>query len=175
MAPELEIRPATPGEEDALESLQFRASLIWEEQRADLERNRDIVSLTPGAIDESRVLVATIGDRMVGFAEWVIVSEAEWELEGLFVEPSEMRRGIGSRLFAEVTGAGHRRRRPRGPRDRPARRARVLRAAGVQGSRRGSDAVRPGDTDARASRAIEPGCGGRVGDDGRSVESRALR
>lgn len=102
MAPELEIRPATPGEEDALESLQFRASLIWEEQRADLERNRDIVSLTPGAIDESRVLVATIGDRLVGFAEWVVVSEAEWELEGLFVEPSEMRRGIGSRLFAEV-------------------------------------------------------------------------
>jgi GNAT superfamily N-acetyltransferase len=108
----LVIRPALPGERDALEALQLRASLIWEEYRDDLAAHPDAIALTPGAIEQMRVRVATapgaaagIADGgAVGFAEWSVVSDAQWELEGLFVEPSVMRRGIGGALLEDVLG-----------------------------------------------------------------------
>jgi GNAT superfamily N-acetyltransferase len=61
-----------------------------------------VISLTENAIEQRRVRVAAAGGERVGFAEWVVVSEREWELEGLFVEPSFMRRGIGGRLVQDV-------------------------------------------------------------------------
>jgi GNAT superfamily N-acetyltransferase len=108
----LVIRPALPGERDALEALQLRASLIWEEYRDDLAAHPDAIALTPGAIEQMRVRVATapgaaagIADGgAIGFAEWSVVSDAQWELEGLFVEPSVMRRGIGGALLEDVLG-----------------------------------------------------------------------
>jgi GNAT superfamily N-acetyltransferase len=98
----LVIRPALPGERGALEALQLRASLIWEEYRDDLAAHPDAIALTPGAIEELRVRVATTPGRVVGFAEWSVAHDGEWELEGLFVEPPVMRRGIGGELVADV-------------------------------------------------------------------------
>jgi GNAT superfamily N-acetyltransferase len=97
----LVIRPALPGERGALEALQLRASLIWEEYRDDLAAHPDAIALTPGAIEELRVRVASTPGAVVGFAEWS-VGDREWELEGLFVEPSAMRRGIGGELVQDV-------------------------------------------------------------------------
>ena len=96
----LEIRFGLAGERAALESLQLRASLIWEAQRALL--TAAAISLTENAIEQQRVRVALVDGERVGFAEWVVVSEHEWELEGLFVEPAIMRRGIGGRLVQDV-------------------------------------------------------------------------
>jgi GNAT superfamily N-acetyltransferase len=62
----------------------------------------DVISLTENAIEQRRVRVATDGGELAGFAEWVVVSDHEWELEGLFVEPPFMRRGIGGRLVRDV-------------------------------------------------------------------------
>jgi GNAT superfamily N-acetyltransferase len=98
----LVIRPALPGERAALEALQLRASLIWEEHRSDLAAHPDAIALTPDAIEQLRVRVATTPAEPVGFAEWSIVSGEEWELEGLFVEPVVMRRGIGRELLQDV-------------------------------------------------------------------------
>ncbi|HEV7805225.1 MAG TPA: GNAT family N-acetyltransferase [Solirubrobacteraceae bacterium] len=111
---DLVIRFASPDERAALEALQLRASLIWEDYRADLLAHPEVVALTEGAIEQRRVRVATTsaGER-AGFAEWSVASEHEWELEGLFVEPASMRRGIGARLlhdvFALARAAGARR------------------------------------------------------------------
>jgi GNAT superfamily N-acetyltransferase len=102
---QLEIRFARDGERAALEALQLRASLIWEEYRDDLLAHPEVVSLTERAIEERRVRVAvdaSSGDARAGFAEWVVVCASEWELEGLFVEPAAMRRGIGGRLVQDV-------------------------------------------------------------------------
>jgi GNAT superfamily N-acetyltransferase len=111
VVPELVIRFALADERAALEALQLRASLIWEDYRDVL--TADIVSLTANAIEQRRVRVAVAGGERAGFAEWVVVSAAEWELEGLFVEPPLMRRGIGARLlhdvFARAREAGVRR------------------------------------------------------------------
>jgi GNAT superfamily N-acetyltransferase len=95
----LVIRPALPDERPALEALQMRASLIWEEYREDLAAHPEDVCLTQNAIEELRVRVATIDGAVVGFSEAVPTSGREWELEGLFVEPDAMRRGVGGRLL----------------------------------------------------------------------------
>jgi GNAT superfamily N-acetyltransferase len=102
MLDRLVIRPALPAERAALEALQLRASLIWEDYRDDLAAHPEAISLTENAIEELRVRVATVAGEPVGFSEIVVVSDREWELEGLFVEPDAMRRGIGGRLLADV-------------------------------------------------------------------------
>ena len=98
----LVIRPALPEERGALEALQMRASLIWEDYREDLAAHAEDVCLTPNAIEELRVRVATVDGAAVGFSETVLTSPREWELEGLFVEPDAMRRGVGGRLLGDV-------------------------------------------------------------------------
>ncbi len=96
------IRHARLGELPALEALQMRAAWIWEQYRDDLAAHPDDVRLTDDAIEQSRVRVATSGSERTGFAEWSVTSADEGELEGLFVEPGSMRRGIGGRLLQDV-------------------------------------------------------------------------
>ena len=103
------IRPALPAERSALEALQLRASLIWDEYRADLEANPDAIALSPLAIDEQRVRVATVDGELAGFSEWSASSAEEWELEGLFVEPARMRGGIGALLVDDLARLGRER------------------------------------------------------------------
>jgi GNAT superfamily N-acetyltransferase len=98
----LVIRPALADERLELEALQMRASLIWEAYREDLAAHPEDVCLTANAIEELRVRVATIDGAVVGFSETVLTSDREWELEGLFVEPDAMRRGVGGRLLDDV-------------------------------------------------------------------------
>jgi len=97
-----EIRPSAPDERLSLEALQMRASLIWEEYRADLAAHPEGVCLTANAIEELRVRVATVDGAVVGFSETVLTSDREWELEGLFVEPDAMRQGVGGRLLDDL-------------------------------------------------------------------------
>ncbi len=103
------IRPALPAERRALEALQLRASLIWDEYRADLEANPDAIALSPAAIEEQRVRVATVDGELAGFSEWSASSAEEWELEGLFVEPARMRGGIGALLVDDLARLGRER------------------------------------------------------------------
>lgn len=101
MLERLEIRPARPEQADALLALQLRSSLIWEQYRADLQRSRDAIALTPGAIEQQRVRVAILAGELAGFCEWSLNSRG-WELEGLFVEPEQMRKGIGGALVEDL-------------------------------------------------------------------------
>jgi GNAT superfamily N-acetyltransferase len=98
----LVIRPALPDERLGLEALQMRASLIWEDYREALAAHPEDVCLTANAIEELRVRVATLDGAVVGFLETVLTSRHEWELEGLFVEPGAMRRGVGGRLLDDL-------------------------------------------------------------------------
>jgi GNAT superfamily N-acetyltransferase len=106
MRDRLVIRPALPGERAELEALQLRSSLVHEAYRDDLAAHPDAIALTAGAIEQLRVRVATaVGrDGPIAFAEWSVSSPREWELEGLFVEPGFMRRGIGGALVEDVLG-----------------------------------------------------------------------
>jgi GNAT superfamily N-acetyltransferase len=101
--PVARLRDIGDGEAAALEALQLRASLVWEEYRAQLEDHPEVVALPAGG----RVRVAVGGDdRPVGFSVVVAVARepGAWELDGLFVEPGHQGTGVGSVLVADVLG-----------------------------------------------------------------------
>ena len=94
----LTIRLATPDERDALEDLQRRASLALPDYRAQLEAHPDAIHLPPAQIANGQVLVAEVEGKVAGFAAIV-----GGELDGLFVEPKQWRRGIGAALVDAAT------------------------------------------------------------------------
>ena len=94
----LTIRVARPDEREELEELQRRASLALPEYREQLEANPDAIHLPPAQLANGQVLVAEIEGCAVGFAAVV-----GGELDGLFVEPDEWRRGIGAALVDAAT------------------------------------------------------------------------
>ncbi|MBV9915096.1 MAG: GNAT family N-acetyltransferase [Solirubrobacterales bacterium] len=106
MTPEAPVlRDAREDELAELEALQWRASLIWDEYRADLEANPDAIAIPLEQIQAGRIRVATDeDDRPIGFSAVCQHDSDAVELDGLFVEPSRMRRGIGARLVADVAG-----------------------------------------------------------------------
>lgn len=93
LADPLAIRFAFPDEREELEDLQRRASLALPEYRALLESDPDAIELPAEQVESGHVLVAEIDGRVAGFA-----ALADGELDGLFVEPAQWRRGIGSAL-----------------------------------------------------------------------------
>ena len=102
LADGLVIRPAGIGERDALEALQWRASLANEADRPHLEAHPDAIDLPSAQIERGEIFVAELSGRAVGFAA-VLEEDGHLELDGLFVEPDLWRRGIGARLIAEAT------------------------------------------------------------------------
>jgi GNAT superfamily N-acetyltransferase len=101
------LRDARPAERQALEDLQRRASLMWEDDRPFLLANPDVIELPAGHIAEGRVRVVEEAGVPTGFAVLLMRSDAAL-LEGLFVEPERWRRGIGRKLVqdAAVRAAG---------------------------------------------------------------------
>ncbi len=139
LAEPLTIRFAFPGEREELEDLQRRASLALPDYRALLEANPDAIELPEEQIDG--VLVAEVDGRVAGFAALI-----GGELDGLFVEPAQWRRGIGSAL---VERAAHEARKQglsltvtAAPQSRD-----VLRKLRFCSRGRGRDALRPGAQD----------------------------
>jgi GNAT superfamily N-acetyltransferase len=98
----LSTRPATPGERDALEALQWRASQVWDEYRDLLLAHPDAIDLPAEQIVEGRAIVAELEARIVGFAVVLPRQDGGAELDGLFVEPSVWRMGVGTRLIADA-------------------------------------------------------------------------
>jgi len=98
----LTLRPARIDERDALEALQWRASLANAEDRPHLEANPDAIDLPLQQIERGEIFVAELDGRVVGFAA-VVTEDGHLELDGLFVEPNLWRRGIGAALVAEAT------------------------------------------------------------------------
>ena len=102
MTPSVTIRPAVPAERSALEALQRRASLVWEEYREALLAHPDAIELPDVQIRDGHVVVAVLTDRIAGFAVVLPREDGDAELDGLFVEPDLWRGGIGRRLIREA-------------------------------------------------------------------------
>ena len=95
------IRLARPEEREALEALQWRASLANETDRPNLEAHPDAIHLPRRQIERGEVYVAEADGRALGFAA-VVHQDDRLELDGLFVEPDHWRQGIGAALVEEV-------------------------------------------------------------------------
>ncbi len=97
------IRDATAGEASALEALQRRSSDIWPEYREQLAANPDAIVLPHAFIDNGWVRVADDGcDEPIGFSVVLPADDAIHELDGLFVEPGQLQRGVGRALVEDA-------------------------------------------------------------------------
>jgi GNAT superfamily N-acetyltransferase len=104
------IRNAREREASELEALQRRSSDIYEEYREQLAAHPDAIEFPQHFIDYGWTRVAVLGDDTpVGFSLVIPGQGGANELDGLFVEPEHMRRGIGRSLVederARKTGA----------------------------------------------------------------------
>jgi ribosomal protein S18 acetylase RimI-like enzyme len=97
------IRDAVPGEATVLVALQRRSSGVWEEFREHLTAHPDAIELPEAFIANGWVRVA-VGDggTPVGFSVVIPRDDGAHELDGLFVEPDCLRRGIGRTLVDDA-------------------------------------------------------------------------
>jgi GNAT superfamily N-acetyltransferase len=93
---------ALPAERSALEELQRRASLMWEEDREALLANPDAIELPLEQITDGRTVVAESADGLLGFAVVLRREDGDAELDGLFVDPPHWRKGIGRMLVEQA-------------------------------------------------------------------------
>ncbi len=98
------IRDAVLEELPALEALQRRASMVWEEYRDQLAANPDAIVIPRADIVEHRTRVAWGAGRRIGFSVVLAPRGGVCELDGLFIEPDCWRRGAGRALIDDVVG-----------------------------------------------------------------------
>jgi GNAT superfamily N-acetyltransferase len=97
------IRDAAETEAQPLELLQRRSSDVWEAYREQLAAHPDAIELPQRFIDRGwvRVAVADDGTRL-GFSVVIPTGGPVHELDGLFVEPDQMARGVGRALVEDA-------------------------------------------------------------------------
>jgi GNAT superfamily N-acetyltransferase len=93
------VRPGRVEERLALEDLQRRAWAAWPDLRELLLANPDLIALARASLTQGCVTVADDGGKALGFSV-VAMRPGFAQLEGLFVEPSHWRQGIGRTLAA---------------------------------------------------------------------------
>jgi GNAT superfamily N-acetyltransferase len=98
----IEIRDAALDDIPQLEALQLRASLVAPDYREALAAHPEAIHLPPTDVSERRTRVAMVDGRMAGFSVVLPVDGTACELDGLFVEPELMRKGIGRAMIADV-------------------------------------------------------------------------
>jgi GNAT superfamily N-acetyltransferase len=103
MAREMTIRPAKATEAVALEALQRRSSDVWATYRAQLAAHPDAIELPQAFIDAGWVRVAVSdGDTPLGFSVVIPGDRGIHDLDGLFVDPDYMGRGVGRALVEDA-------------------------------------------------------------------------
>jgi len=112
---DVSVRPATPGDENAIARTQLRAwrathaELLGEEVLEQLDaaavRDQWAAAITAPPSPDHRVLVACDGPRVVGFAAYGPAQDGI-EVVALEVDPEHRRAGHGSRLLTACVDLG---------------------------------------------------------------------
>ena len=95
------IRRARLDDHGDLSEIFRAASLSNDGDRENLLAHPEFLELSPGAIVEGRLRLAEIDGVTVGFATG-LPADRDVELEDLFVHPDWMRRGVATRLVADL-------------------------------------------------------------------------
>jgi GNAT superfamily N-acetyltransferase len=97
------VRPARPEEAGAISALALRSKGHWGYDPAFLEACRADLTIDPAWCDGVRLVVATAGDRLLGYAR-VSGEPPVGELDGLFVDPAAIGTGVGGLLLRHAVG-----------------------------------------------------------------------
>ena len=98
------IRLAHPDDRPNLIELQRRASLVGEtgDVLQQLLDDPSLIDIDEELLANNEVICAEIGSTIVGFASFIAQDGNDAELDGMFVEPSHWRQGIGRMLIEAV-------------------------------------------------------------------------
>jgi GNAT superfamily N-acetyltransferase len=96
------VLSASPDEAADLSALALRSKAVWGYDVAFLEACRAELTVTPDRIDGGGVLVAEdTAAGVLGFAA-AGLSAPHGSLDMLFVEPTQLRRGVGAALLSAI-------------------------------------------------------------------------
>ena len=109
MTPDVTLRSALISEKEALEALQWRASLNNPGDREALLTHADAIAIPLDQLASGLVFVAECAGAIIGFAAIVPRGDGDSELDALFVEPDLWRRGYGHALLLHCVEAARRR------------------------------------------------------------------
>lgn len=99
----IRIRDARADEVPLLEALQRRSSDVWEAYREQLAAHPDAIELPQAFVANGWVRVAMAADQaVVGFSVVIPTQGRAHELDGLFVDPARMNRGVGRALIEDA-------------------------------------------------------------------------
>lgn len=96
---QLSIRTPTVEELPALSELCMRSKAVWGYDAAFMAACRRELTFDPRELVTSHIALAMRGDDVLGVAQ-VRMAGRDADLAKLFVEPAELRRGVGKALFA---------------------------------------------------------------------------
>ena len=96
------FRLAEPDEIHALEALQLRASLMWDDDRPHLLAHPEAVEIPVQQVLDGHVRIVEHHGIPVGFSVVLPSGNHEAELDGLFVEPDHWRQGYGRVLIDDA-------------------------------------------------------------------------
>ena len=102
MTPLPKIRFARVEDKTALEELQMRASLMWDEDRDQLLAHPEAVTIPLKQLEREMVLIAESARTPLAFVALEERHDGATELDGLFVEPMLWRRGIATHLMNQA-------------------------------------------------------------------------
>jgi N-acetylglutamate synthase-like GNAT family acetyltransferase len=98
------IRPARPGDAEALSRLAADSEARWGFSDAFLDRFREAYRITPDYLARNPTFVAEEDGELAGFYA-LVPGGGAWELEFLYVAPGRMGAGLGARLWRHMVDA----------------------------------------------------------------------
>ncbi len=100
------LRRAGPGDAAALSSLAFRSKASWGYDIEFMKRCRHELTYSGADLEAPgfRFQVCELDGELVGFYALETLSEHAAELQGLFVKPGLLRKGIGRLLIEHLRG-----------------------------------------------------------------------
>jgi GNAT superfamily N-acetyltransferase len=101
---EVIIRRARPDEAETLTELIMRSKAHWGYDQAFLDACRPLLALTPETIERDPVYCAEVEGGLAGVSHLIELSDAEVDLDHLFVEPMFIGEGVGALLWRHAAG-----------------------------------------------------------------------
>ncbi|GAA2608230.1 GNAT family N-acetyltransferase [Streptomyces axinellae] len=96
------LRPAEPAEADILTALTQRSKSHWGYTAEELERNRDMLTVSPREIRDGRVVVAERNGDLAGYYQ-LGGEPPDGELSDMFLDPEVIGTGLGRILWQHAT------------------------------------------------------------------------